>query len=141
LSCEENPLARLLCFSTLNILESKAHFGQNTSKSRRSPRAAWRGILARDDRTGSRPGAVNREEDSRRGPGCLPDDGGNMHHLELTDEELNVLRETLGNHVEEMRVELAHTDTHEFKRILKHRLEVLEHIHSHLDPEMQKVVF
>jgi hypothetical protein len=97
--------------------------------------------LARDHQTGSRHGAVDREDDPRRGARWLPDDGGNMHHLELTDEELNVLKETLGNHVEEMRVELAHTDTHEFKRILKHRLEVLEHIHSHLDPEMQKVVF
>jgi hypothetical protein len=64
-----------------------------------------------------------------------------MYHLELTGEELNVLRETLNNHVEEMRVELAHTDTHEFKKILKHRLEVLEHINSQLNPEMHKVVF
>jgi hypothetical protein len=64
-----------------------------------------------------------------------------MYHIELSGEELSVLRETLENHVEEMRVELAHTDTHEFKKILKHRMEVLEHIHSRLNPELQKVVF
>ena len=64
-----------------------------------------------------------------------------MYHLELTGEEMTVLRETLDNHLEEMRVELSHTDTHEFKKMLKHRLELLEHIESRLNPEMQKVVF
>lgn len=64
-----------------------------------------------------------------------------MHHLELTVEELDVLRETLETQVEDLRVELAHTDTLGFKKILKHRLEVLSHLVSRLSPELQKVAF
>jgi len=64
-----------------------------------------------------------------------------MYHLELTGEELSVLRETLESHIEDLMLELAHTDTHEFKKMLKRRLETLEHIFSRLKPEYQKVAF
>jgi hypothetical protein len=71
----------------------------------------------------------------------LPAYGGCMYHLELTGEELSVLRQTLESHIEDLMLELAHTDTHEFKKVVKHRLEMLEHIFSRLNPEMQKVAF
>ena len=51
-----------------------------------------------------------------------------MHTLEFTAEELDVLREILQQYTNEMEVEVLRTDTHNFKAMLKHRREVLEHI-------------
>jgi hypothetical protein len=64
-----------------------------------------------------------------------------MYHLELTVNEMTVLKETLESHVEDMKVELAHTDTHHFKEMLKRRLDLLERIVSRLAPDLQKVAF
>jgi len=51
-----------------------------------------------------------------------------MHTVEFTPEELDVLREVLRHKLDEADVELFRTDTHDFKQILKHRRDVLEHV-------------
>jgi hypothetical protein len=51
-----------------------------------------------------------------------------MPRLELTAEELEVLREVLAHYTSEIDVEVFRTDTHDFKQMLKHRRDVLEHI-------------
>ena len=48
--------------------------------------------------------------------------------IEFTPEEAEVLREILQHGLNEMNVEVIRTDTHDFKTMLKHRREVLEHI-------------
>ena len=53
-----------------------------------------------------------------------------MQRLELTQEELDVLREVLTHCTSEIDVEVFRTDTRDFKEMLKHRREILEHILS-----------
>ena len=56
-----------------------------------------------------------------------------MQHLELTPEEVESLREVLTHKIEEMDLEMFRTDTHDFKQMLKHRSEVLEHLLAKLN--------
>lgn len=49
-----------------------------------------------------------------------------MQHIDLTDEEVEVLRNLVRHHVDEMDVEVGRTDTREFKMMLKHQRDVLE---------------
>lgn len=51
-----------------------------------------------------------------------------MHHIEMTDEQLEVLREVLRHELEAINIEVFRTDTHDFKEMLKHRREVLERV-------------
>ena len=51
-----------------------------------------------------------------------------MQCIEFTPEELDVLREVLQHKMEEASVEMFRTDTHDFKQMLKHRQQVMEHI-------------
>ncbi len=51
-----------------------------------------------------------------------------MQTIEFTAEELEVLREVLQHGLSEIDVEVFRTDTHDFKEILKHRRDVLEHL-------------
>ena len=51
-----------------------------------------------------------------------------MQCIEFTPEELDVLREVLQHKLEQADVEMFRTDTHDFKQMLKHRQEVMEHV-------------
>lgn len=51
-----------------------------------------------------------------------------MQTIEFTMEEVEVLRETLRHKIDEVEVEMFRTDTHDFKQMLKHRRELLEHL-------------
>jgi hypothetical protein len=51
-----------------------------------------------------------------------------MNELQLSSEELDVLRDLLQHTIEEMDHEVYRTDTRDFKDKLKHRRETLEHI-------------
>jgi hypothetical protein len=51
-----------------------------------------------------------------------------MQTIELTMEEVEALREMLKHKINEVDVEMFRTDTHDFKQMLKHRLELMEHI-------------
>ncbi len=51
-----------------------------------------------------------------------------MQNLEFTAEELEILREVLEHCMSEIDVEVFRTDTHDFKNLLKHRRDILEHI-------------
>jgi hypothetical protein len=55
-----------------------------------------------------------------------------MQHFELTDKELEVLREVLEQNLNEIETEISRTDTHAFKLMLKSRKETLEHLLSRL---------
>ncbi len=57
-----------------------------------------------------------------------------MQNFEFTPEELEVLREVLQHGISEIDVEVFRTDTHDFKELLKHRRNVLEHILNKLSP-------
>lgn len=50
-----------------------------------------------------------------------------MQTIEFTMEEVEVLRELLQHKIDELGVEMGRTDTHDFKRMLKHRRDSLEH--------------
>lgn len=49
-----------------------------------------------------------------------------MQTLEFTTEEMEILRDIARRYLHELDVELLHTDTHEFKEMLKRRKAVLE---------------
>ncbi len=51
-----------------------------------------------------------------------------MQTFEFTPEEQEVLRDLLQNRIGEIDIEVFRTDTHEFKEMLKHRKETLEHV-------------
>jgi hypothetical protein len=51
-----------------------------------------------------------------------------MQSVEFTMEESELLRELLQHKIEEADVELFHTDTRDYKQMLKHRRGVLEHL-------------
>jgi predicted glycoside hydrolase/deacetylase ChbG (UPF0249 family) len=56
-----------------------------------------------------------------------------MQRLELTSEQREVLRDTVNRAVADMGVEVLHTDSHDFKTMLKHRLLILEQIAEKLE--------
>jgi hypothetical protein len=49
-------------------------------------------------------------------------------NLELTSDELKVLEEALEHSVSDLAMELAHTDSHDFKEKLKERKVALDHL-------------
>lgn len=51
-----------------------------------------------------------------------------MYSVELTTEELEILRELLRSKIDEVDLETFRTDTHTFKEMLKRRRELLEHV-------------
>ena len=51
-----------------------------------------------------------------------------MQNLEFTHEEVEILREMLEHHLNDLEVEVGHTDKHDFKEMLKHRRAVLERV-------------
>jgi hypothetical protein len=51
-----------------------------------------------------------------------------MQTVELTAEELDVLREVLQHELTEIDLEVFRTDTRHFKEMLKHRREILERL-------------
>ncbi len=51
-----------------------------------------------------------------------------MQNIELTPEEQEVLRDVVQHNLTEVDVEVFRTDTHDFKEMLKHRRDILEHI-------------
>lgn len=56
-----------------------------------------------------------------------------MHRLELTFEQQEVLRDMVNRAVADMGVEVSHTDSHDFKEMLKHRLKILRQIAAQLE--------
>jgi hypothetical protein len=58
-----------------------------------------------------------------------------MQTVELTAEEMDVLRDVITHVIGDMNVEVFRTDRHDFKQMLKHRREVLEHVLVRLEPE------
>jgi len=51
-----------------------------------------------------------------------------MTNLELTAEEQKLLKETLERGRRDLEMEVLHTDSRDFKEMLKHRKEVLDHL-------------
>ena len=51
-----------------------------------------------------------------------------MHYIQITDEQLEVLREVLRRELEAIKIEVFRTDMHDFKEMLKHRREVLDRL-------------
>lgn len=51
-----------------------------------------------------------------------------MQTIEFTMEEVEILRELLRHNIDELGVEMGRTDTHDFKQMLKHRRDLLEHL-------------
>ncbi len=60
-----------------------------------------------------------------------------MRTIELTDEERDLLRELLRQNRSEMEVEIFHTDSHDFKEILKRRRDALDHVLAKLAATLQ----
>ena len=56
-----------------------------------------------------------------------------MKRLELTSEQREVLRDTVKRAAAGMGIEILHTDSHDFKEMLKVRLMILEQIAGKLD--------
>jgi hypothetical protein len=69
---------------------------------------------------------------------CAPGDPGKaqrqnersfiMANLELSVEELKALEETLQQSIGDLDEEVGHTDSHDFKAMLKHKKAVLDHV-------------
>ena len=51
-----------------------------------------------------------------------------MKALELTAEEQKLLQETLESSIRDLEMEVAHTDSHDFKETLKHRKALLDQL-------------
>jgi len=51
-----------------------------------------------------------------------------MVSLDLTCEELNTLKELLDNDIAELRMEIIHTDTSQFRETLKNKEQILKKI-------------
>ncbi len=58
-----------------------------------------------------------------------------MVHIELDYEGTEMLKEILGSHLSELRMEVAHTDRKEFREFLEKRKKFLEHLLQELDRE------
>jgi len=55
-----------------------------------------------------------------------------MVSLDLTCEELNTLKELLDNDIAELRMEIIHTDTSQFRETLKDKEQILKKIFNML---------
>lgn len=53
-----------------------------------------------------------------------------MKTLELTEEEQRLLSETLERSLRVLEIEVIHTDSHEFKQMLKQRKSVMNQLYS-----------
>lgn len=51
-----------------------------------------------------------------------------MQSYEFTSEELEILRDVLRHAASEMDLEVARTDSHDFKVMLKRRRDILDHV-------------
>lgn len=58
-----------------------------------------------------------------------------MIRIELTDEKAEFLREILGNHLSQLRMEIAHTDRKDFREFLRKRGQFLEEFLQNLEKE------
>ena len=58
-----------------------------------------------------------------------------MQTFELTAEEMEVLREILQHELTQMQFEVFRTDSSDFKAMLKHRRDILEHLMAKLSTE------
>ena len=56
-----------------------------------------------------------------------------MQQLELTREQVEVLRDTVKHAVADMAVEVFRTDSRDFKEMLKHRLKIMEQLAAKLE--------
>ncbi len=56
-----------------------------------------------------------------------------MQQIELRPEERDVLRDVVHQAVAEMEIEVFRTDSHEFKEMLRHRLDLLKHVATRID--------
>lgn len=54
--------------------------------------------------------------------------------IELSEDELEIVGYLLQEHCRELHFEIAHTDNRQYKRSLKHRLEVLESVVARIQP-------
>ena len=59
-------------------------------------------------------------------------EGYYMQSIEFTAEEQEVLTDVLQHGINEIDIEVFRTDTHDFKQMLKHRRDLLEHMLSKL---------
>jgi len=57
-----------------------------------------------------------------------------MIHIEMSSEEVDVLRQVLEHQILQMDVEVDRTDTHDFKKMLQHRRDLLKQILARLSP-------
>ena len=55
-----------------------------------------------------------------------------MRALELTDEELRILHDVLENDIAGLRTEVFHTDTRDYRLMLKQKEQILEKIFAKL---------
>ncbi len=55
-----------------------------------------------------------------------------MQHIELSDEEQEILSQVLQHALAALQLEILHTDHSEFKEHLKHCREVIERLHARL---------
>lgn len=51
-----------------------------------------------------------------------------MKTVEFTSEELEILKQLIQHVLSDMEIEVFRTDTRDFKELLKHRRDVLEHV-------------
>ena len=51
-----------------------------------------------------------------------------MQSIEFSMEEVELLREVLRHKIDEVDVEVFRTDAHDFKQMLKHRRDLLQHM-------------
>ncbi len=56
-----------------------------------------------------------------------------MQRIELRPDERDVLRDVVHQAVAEMEIEVFRTDSHEFKEMLRHRLDLLKHVAIKID--------
>ena len=60
-----------------------------------------------------------------------------MVRIEMAHEGAEILREILGNHLSELRMETAHTERKEYREFLRNRTEFLEGFIRDLESELQ----
>ena len=75
---------------------------------------------------GGRPSVDHPSDGTRLGLSLL--EVITMQSIEFTMEEIELLREILRHKIDEVDVETFRTDAHDFKQMLKHRRELLEHV-------------
>jgi hypothetical protein len=56
-----------------------------------------------------------------------------MRRIELRPDEQDVLRDVVNQAVAEMEIEVYRTDSHEFRDMLRHRLDLLKHVAIKID--------